>query len=1130
LINDRSRAITNKQKSPLILTVLLLLCFTSGWAHSRIPPQVKFKPILANELEKLAYVNAIAQDKDGFIWIGAIQGLARYDGYTLKTYTYDENDPTSISHNWIKQLTLDSEDNLWAVSQFGVCRYQALIDKFDCIEKTGEGVNSKVRAAIFSMLEDTQGNFWVSTSEGLKILDPASRTFNPVPQHLHEILSPSASSEANVVHQMVQHPSGDLWFGLQGNGVVRYTPSTQAIKHFRSQDKEPNSLPANKIRELLIDSRGDLWVGSLGGGIARFNSNTNEFIRFKHSNNEKADTVWDIIEDESGIFWIADGTGVHLYDPETSAFREYNYVEGAQDGPGNFVGRDLFIDNAKGIWVGYFPSGVDTVDLQASEFLNYRHNPGDSTSLPDGGVLATLEQADGDIWVGCGFGLGRLDRETGAFKRYVHDQNDPTSLSGSTPLDMDIGPDGSLWVGSWDRGLNHKAPNSDVFKRYAYDPAKAETLYGREPWAVRFDKYGNLWVGTEKGVNLYRPDTDDFERVMPTDQAGTPLQSLYVRHIYSDSSGIIWVASFNGLYSIDPVTKRYTGHYSHNPDDPESLSSNQILSILEDRKGFLWVGTGGNGLNKLDLSTGKSQRFGVRDGLPNPTITGLIADRAGNMWVSTYKGLSRYNPHTGEFQTYDKHDGTVGNLYNRNSPSLLSTGELVFGGSRGLTIFDPEQLSNNTNIPPVVITELSIFNKPVPMGPKSPLTQSIAKTESLKLSYTQSVFSFEFAALSYRSPGENQYAYRLNGFETNWNYVGNRRSATYTNLDPGAYVFEVKASNNSGIWNEKPTRLTIVVSPPWWRSIWAYLAYILAAIALALRVRQTSLEKLATERKNLDHERAIVKRLKEIDVMKDEINRELDSKVAKRTEELRREHERLLSTQNELKMLNTKLADVSVTDQLTGLKNRRFLYQTIEEDAAIVSRQYRNSPDRLNLDDLTFALLDIDHFKEVNDLYGHSTGDKVLVQLSHILQQVLRESDYIVRWGGEEFVIVIRHLPRKHVTTIIERLTNIIKQHEFVINTELTLKQTCSIGIASYPFIAKEPARVDWEQIIKIADRALYSAKSSGRDCWVWLEPGPRQLTVDAQIEAIEKDNIARSLSEGELSVTSSVNTDELAW
>lgn len=1107
---------------------LLLVTAISSSATSLIPPQLKFRSILTSDIEKLAYINDIIQDDEGFLWFGAIQGLARYDGYKIKIYRHDADDPHSLTSSTIQALERTRDGSLWVLTNAGACKYLPDNDNFNCLQLPG--IDKQHPPAYYSFYEDDNGHIWLSTSLGLKILDPHSRGLVDVPSALTEPLAPIRDSEANVVSDIVRDNDGRLWLGTYDNGLLRYDPATETVSRFTTED----GLGENKIRDLFIDSKGSLWIATLGGGLQQYSEANNDFTLIQHSSTEKKREVWSITEDKNGLFWIGDGTGVHLYDPVYKEFASYSYVEGLQDGPGNFVTRVIYHDNTDGTWVGYFPSGVDRIDRRASQFRNYRHDPTDPHSLADGGVLSTLEDEIGNLWVGCGFGLSYLDRVSRKMTTYKNEADNPHSLSGSTILDMDMDADGQMWIGAWDKGINRLDRESMRFTRYMEDASKPGTLFGREPWAVLVDSRNTLWVGTEKGLNRYLPQTDSFEKVMPKNAEGETAEQLYIREVYEDSTGMLWIGSFNGLYAFDPTQDAYVKHYRHDPANDQTISSDQVISVFEDRTGNIWVGTNGRGLNKIDLQTGEILHYLENDGLINLNVSGIVDDQAGHLWLSTYQGLVRLNTSNNTFTNFTKGDGPVGNLYNRNSPSRLRTGELVFGSTRGLTIFDPMKLDDESRTPRVAITDFAIFNESVSPGEDSVLKKSIIKAEHIDLNYDQSVFSFEFAALDYNSPGENRYSYRLLGFEDKWNNVGTQRHATYTNLDPGNYRLQVRAANNYGIWSEEAREITLRIHPPWWDTPLAWLSYLLIFVGGVFRMAYVYRNKLTFERQKLEQERAIVKQLKEIDRLKDQINRELDIKVEERTRELQSEHKRVVEAQRELKLLNSRLEEMSVTDQLTGLKNRRFLYQSIDADISLLARQWSDlrkvEKKQGELEGLTFAVLDIDHFKNINDKYGHTAGDSVLTQLSDVICENVRESDFVIRWGGEEFVVVLRHLPRSASFQIAQRIFNAIRSHKATLNRETIIDMRCSMGIVFFPFLALNPDALGWEQVLNIADQALYCAKHSGRDCWVSVEA---PVSLENQ-QAFAKNLLKYGLTSDEvlphLNIHSSCTKEKLVW
>jgi diguanylate cyclase (GGDEF)-like protein len=382
---------------------------------------------------------------------------------------------------------------------------------------------------------------------------------------------------------------------------------------------------------------------------------------------------------------------------------------------------------------------------------------------------------------------------------------------------------------------------------------------------------------------------------------------------------------------------------------------------------------------------------------------------------------------------------------------------MMFGGTNGFTIFDPAKIQSNNFVPPVAIVGFQIFNKPVIVGAQgSPLTKSISQTDSITLNYHQTVFSFSFVAMSYRNTAKNKFAYMMEGLEKDWNYVGHdRRNATYTNLNPGTYTFKVKASNNEGVWNEVGRSIKIRVLPPPWKTWWAYTLYALLVIGL-LKWFVSSQRRLVVL---------------------------LEGKVNERTSELRSKH-------FELEQAYAQLEAISLADPLTGLNNRRYLQKMIPTDIVKVQREYANNTakqERKSSLDFIFLLLDIDFFKQVNDTYGHTAGDQLLIQISKLLTRICRESDCLVRWGGEEFLIVNRFVCRDEALLMAERIRESVAQHKFILADGTVLQKTCSIGFACYPFVKDMPAALSWEQVIDIADRALYAAKRSGRNRSVGL-------------------------------------------
>ncbi|HEY7773572.1 MAG TPA: two-component regulator propeller domain-containing protein [Marinagarivorans sp.] len=1091
-------------------------------AKQNILPQLKFSHIAQSDLEGMGHINDIAQDTEGYLWFAAAKGLARYNGYELLPFRHKSGQSGGLPSNWVERLLITENGRLWATTREGYCRYDAALEKFDCAIIPVDRLTDKPTYDV--LFEDSSQQLWLASSEGLFIID--RETLQPT-RFEHAWLTEHTRGGGKFVTAIVEDHQGRLWLGHHDTGLSLYDPATGKGKHW--QDGAAG-LPSNKVRTLFIDNHQRLWIGTQGAGIALFDLNKHQAERFIHNPLEKADTVWDIHQDRRGLIWIGDGTGVHVVSPIDMSVESHRYIEGKPLSPGNFVVRSLFEDNRGGIWIGYFPSGIDRVDEQGSQFVTYRHDPRDSDSLPDGGVLSTLEDKKGNIWVGAGFGLGYFDRTTSIFHHFSHDPNDPTTLSGSTILDMAYGQNEELWLGVWDRGLNRRDPQTGEFSHYLPVAGEPNSLLGREPWGLLYDSQNRLWVASERGVSRYRPETDDFEHYLPNGRDGKQVDALYTRFIYEDRDGRIWVASFAGLYLLDPQSGEFTA-YRHDPNNINSISSNMVSTLFEDSEGRFWVGTDGAGVNLMDRTTGHFTRFGEEHGLPDQSVSSIIEDPAGQIWLATYQGLVVFSETQGVINHYTRGHGLPGNLFNRHSGSRLSSGELAFGSSEGLVIFRPSQLISNWQPPSLVLSELRVFNRVIkPNDETQILSKDINLTEHIVLNHEQSVFSVSFAALDYRSPEDNTYAYRLVGFEKEWNWVDKQRSAIYTNLDAGEYQLEVKAANSAGVWNNTPKKLRITVIPPIWLTSWAKTAYIIIALGILLRLYYVQRQRLESARQKLESERELVTKLREVERMKDNINRELDQKVAQRTLELNREKELLLAAHEELATLNEKLESMTVTDQLTGLNNRRYLDQFIHEDIALVQRQFAHGIPKENTSGLVFVILDLDDFKAVNDTYGHDAGDALLIQLADVLKTVLRQSDYIVRWGGEEFVVVMRHLKREDVEISVERLRAAIANTPFDIGRGEPLHKTASIGFATYPFHPMHVDALSWEQVIGIADRALYCTKKSGKNGWVGIASKDMSCRKGEVVDLAYEAHLIQQLNDDKLKVVTNLDNTSLNW
>ena len=591
---------------------------------------------------------------------------------------------------------------------------------------------------------------------------------------------------------MIADQSGDLWLGTGGGGLNKYDREKDAFIRYQNDPDDPHSLSSNMIRSVYEDRAGRLWVSTWGGGLNRFDRETETFTHYRYDPADpyslSADTVFQVYEDHQGMFWIASVGGISIFDGAGKPFQHYRSISHVLNTLSHNVVRALHAGRAGDVWVGTSGGGLNRLDRQTEAFTHYRHNPADPNSLSNDTVRVIYEDRMGMIWVGTpqrGL-INRFDPDTERFTHYRHDATNPRSISKGSIMGINEDRTGTLWFASWGGGLNAYDRETDQFTRYQHNPADPHTLSNNQVITVVEDRAGELWIGTMGG----------------------------------------------GLNKFNRESKRFT-RYHHVSTEPQSLVHDSVTSICEGRTGTLWIGTLG-GLDKFDRKKDQFTHYTTANGLPSELIWGILEDGRGRLWLSTANGLSRFDPRTESFRNYTVSDGLQSNTFlNFSSYSKSQSGEMFFGGSNGFNAFYPDQIVDNLNPPPVFITEFLLANKPVPIGTDSVLQKSILETDNLVLSYLDRVFSFEFAGLNYRAPGKNRYRYRMEGFDTEWNEAGStRRFVTYTNLDPGAYVFRVIAANNDGIWNEEGASIRITVTPPWWETMWLRISMVVVAIAL----------------------------------------------------------------------------------------------------------------------------------------------------------------------------------------------------------------------------------------------------------------------------------------------------------
>jgi ligand-binding sensor domain-containing protein/serine phosphatase RsbU (regulator of sigma subunit) len=833
----------------LIAGSSLAALVTLLWAPATPAQQsdLVFKHLSIEQGLSQSIVNAMAQDRRWFMWFVTEDGLNRFDGYTFEVSKHNAADPASLAHNEIKCVFEDRAGFLWVGSFYrGLERFDPSTKRFTHFQHDPGNPQSLSNDIVWAVLEDRAGRLWVGTGGGgLNLMDRAVGAF----QHVDLASGRPGPADTDDVRVLVEDRAGALWIGTAGEGLVRLDPATGRVARFRNDPADPRSLSHDDVRAIVEDADGTLWVGTNGGGLNRLDPSAGTFSRYRHDARDRRSLSHDVVPalslDGEGTLWVGtDGGGLNRLNRTTGGFDRFMNDPSKPASLASNRVYSLFRDRSGILWVGTYGSGVSRCDLHKKPVLHYRNDPNDSNSLSHNIVWAFCEYPAGILWVGTNDGgLSRLDRATGRWTRYSHDPRNPASIGHNSVRMVIADRAGTLWLATNGGGLDRFDPRTGVFRHYRHDPRNRASLAHDELRTVFEDRQGTIWVGTYgAGLDRWDPATEAFvhHRSDPADPK--TISNDYVRTVSEDASGALWFGTHGGgLNRFDRASGTFT-RYRNDPRTPGTLSNDFVFSIHEDRTGTLWVATYGGGLNRLDPKTGTFTAIRKSQGLPDDAVYGILEDGAGDLWLSTNSGLGRYTPATGAVRSYTVADGLQSNEFNGGSYYRNARGEMFFGGVNGFNIFDPAAIRDDAFKPPIVFTDFRLLDEAVAIGRmadgRTLLSRSITDTDRIELLHRDRVLSFQFAALDFASSERNRYAYKLEGLDERWSEAGTRRFVMYTTLPPGKYVLRVKGTNSDGVWNDQGASLAIVVRPPWWRTAWAYAAYLgLFAAALLGYVR-----------------------------------------------------------------------------------------------------------------------------------------------------------------------------------------------------------------------------------------------------------------------------------------------------
>jgi signal transduction histidine kinase/ligand-binding sensor domain-containing protein/CheY-like chemotaxis protein len=818
--------------------VVLLLIVSGQHVHGQFQNPT-FVPVAPEKLSS-TFVRCIYKDAMGFMWFGTGNGLVRYDGTDIYKYEHIQGDRKSISDNRINAIVEDAEKNLWIGTAQGLLLYNREQDNFIDVDSIAENTNHLNNRYISALSIDRKGRLWIGThGSGVNVYDPATFTFS-------FLVEPASDNSIKLGNYITTFFFADdtMWAGTK-NG----------LKRFNALETKPVSLPvfdeslaSKEITQIVQDMVGNMWLATVDGEIIELTAdNGNYRIRKTVMNRGLQDagvgTILALCVDAIGNLWIGgENFGLNYVYAQSHKIVPY---EAEEDNPGTIATnsvRSIYIDNTGITWVGTYNKGAYLIDNNAKKFDSFQRKVLTKTGLSGNNVKGLAEDKEGNLWVASdGGGLGKLDLGTNAVVNCdeVNKQLATRHLSG-----LLYDTKGDLWIATLGQGVYKVNLQTLKVKNYKLESAG---FGNNKVFCLHEDKKRKLWAGSAgSGLFYFDKDSDAFKPLLEEKKDHHITKTAYVTSILEDNNDGLWVATLFGLYRLKSTNDNsYEFTLYIKTDLPGGIGSHEIWTIHQDAKKTLWFGTGSNGVALLPDGTSMFKTIQRKDGLLSNLARSILIDEKGNAWIGGNMGLSKYNPATNAFLNYTNEDGLPSNEFNFNACLRATDGKFYFGTENGVVAFYPDSIHANPEIPLVYFTDLRMNNKSVQINAEeSPLRRHISLTDSLELPFSQRSFLIDFVGIHYGQSSGNQYCYKLEGFDKDWNCVGATHSATYTNLDPGNYVFLVTTTTSDGISSLVPAKLVIKINQAPWKAWWAILLYILATISFVFFLIRIRLERI----------------------------------------------------------------------------------------------------------------------------------------------------------------------------------------------------------------------------------------------------------------------------------------------
>ncbi len=1039
----------------ILLFILLILNGTKLIAQDKEIQKPVFKFQHINRELSNNQVFTIFQDRSGFFWIGTLGGLHRFKGNDYDLFVTSK-DSTSVHDSRVEKLFEDKRGNLWVGTHDGLSRYNADRNNFIRFETENEFVDplDPNTNRIKEIVEDEQGTLWIASQRtGLSFYDEKKDAIAP-------FFSESVGNPLGTTHLTAICPAKDgiLWIGTLDDGLKKLNTKTNEVTHYRHDPQNPNSIAANSIASIVIDKNQNVWVGTSLWGVDRLvdDGPLVKFVHYKHDPKKpfslgNNDVRMLFVDSQNNLWSCNENGGLNLYSPKYDVF--FCYLPNPLDPYSIFSNSywNIYEDKQGRLWLGSSLNGIDVIDKNLSGFSHYYKSSLAGTSISNDIVRGFHEDRNDNWWIATdGGGLNFFDPHHNRYEVYQYEPSNPNSIQSNAVLTICEVND-ELWVGTWQGGVNVMDVNKKHFRRMHPDNLNLRNIFN-----LVKDTKGNVWASTYGGgITKFNLATNSIRTYLNEPSNPSSISSNIVPVIIEDSEGNIWIGTQDSgvnLMKAGDIERGIFQRFNLNTHDTLGLQSKLINDIFEDSKKNIWIATS-SGLSKYLKSKNTFQTYSVQHGLPTEQIKSIIEDNKGFLWIGTTKGISKFNPEAETFVNYDKRDGLQSGEFSRYGAYKTRKGALLFGGTQGFNAFIPDSIRHNNRIPPVFITGLRVFNKPVEIGDKnSILPKHIMQLDQITLPYEYSVFTLEFVALNYMTLDKIQYAYKLEGLETNWNFVDKQYTATYTNLDPGEYFFHVKASSNDGSWADDGKILKIIITPPFWKTWWFRIFLIGSFIFSVFFVIQSRVRQL--RKKNIELEARVSERtsqlrglIKELQEKQDEIattNEELTStledlvdqkhKVESINNELKAAHEELLTINNQL---DERVHERTVKLLKANQELDRFVYSASHDLSAplksilgliqLTRLENKNEALTYHLEHMQKSVLKLEGVINSLTQFSRNVGHAIIKQeiiFDEMVEEVLDELKY--PFHADKVKIIKKYQPQDYVTSDYLRLKIIL--------------------------------------------------------------------------------------------------------